>query len=253
MSLKKSIVTFTVVLISLSLILSSLPTFAADEPDSQAILKKSDTARGNTSGLEWTITLAVKGGNNPDSRELIVKAQNDNSVAIFTAPNSVKGEKMLMKKNNMWFIKPGVSKPVSISPRQRLIGGASNADIASTNYAGDYNATITGTEAVDGVDCYMFDLKGKTRKVTYDQIKYWVSKDRNVGVKAEFYSVSGKLLKTAFFKYDETVEINGEKQPFVSEMRILDAVVKDSETIMTYRNIKVAEIPASEFSLESLR
>jgi outer membrane lipoprotein-sorting protein len=250
---KQIIRTIVVVLISLSLILLSLPAFSAEKLDAQAILKKSDRARGNTSGLEWTITLEVKGGNNPDSRELIVKAQNDNSVAIFTAPNSVKGEKMLMKKNNMWFIKPGVSKPVSISPRQRLIGGASNADIASTNYAGDYNATIIGIEAVDGVECYVFDLKGKTKKVTYDQIKYWVSKDRNVGVKAEFYSVSGKLLKTAFFKYDETVEINAEKQPFVSEMRILDAIVRNSETVMTYQNIKVAEIPASEFSLESLR
>jgi hypothetical protein len=233
--------------------LFALVTLAEETPDAQAILKQSDTARGNTSGLEWTITLDVKGGNHPDSREMIVKAQNENSVAIMTAPTSVKGEKMLMKQNNMWFIKPGVSKPVSISPRQKLIGGASNADIASTNYAGDYDAQIIGNEAVDGVDCYVFDLKGKSKKVTYDQIKYWVAKDRNVGVKAEFYSVSGKLLKTALFKYDETIEIDGASHPFVSEMRILDAVVKDTETIMTYRNIKVTSIPASEFSLESLR
>ena len=225
----------------------------AQDADATAILKQADRSRGNSSGLEWTISLQSFNKNKTDAMKLTVKAQNDNSVAIFLEPQSSKGEKMLMKKNNMWFIKPGLSKPVSISPRQKLMGDAANADIASTNYAEDYNAAITGSEAVDGVECYVMDLKGKTKKVTYDQIKYWVSKDRNLGVKAEFYSVSGKLLKTAFFKYDVTVEMDGQPIPFVSEMKIADAVMKDKYTIMTYTDISVAEIPASEFSLETVR
>jgi hypothetical protein len=216
------------------------------------ILQQADSARGNVGGLEWQVK-AEEIGKEADEAPttLTVKAKNDDSVAIFLEPTSSKGQKMLMKKNNMWFIKPGVSKPVSISPRQKLMGGASNADIASTNYAADYDATLLGEETVDGIACYVFDLKGKTKKVTYDGIKYWVSVDRNLGVKAEFYSVSGKLLKTASFKYDQTVDINGAPHPFVSEMRIEDAVQKDTATIMTYTNIVVAEIPDAEFSLQN--
>jgi hypothetical protein len=78
-----------------------------------------------------------------------------------------------------------------------------------------------------------------------------VSTDRNLGLKAEFYSVSGKLLKTAFFQYEQTVEIDGKSIPFVSEMRIVDSVQADTETIMTYEDVKVKKIPSSEFSLQN--
>ena len=47
--------------------------------------------------------------------------------------------------------------------------------------------------------------------------------------------------------------LDGQPHPFVSEMKILDAVMKDKYTVMNYSNISVAEIPASEFSLESVR
>lgn len=232
-------------------LLSQSLVINAEDVNPKEILAKADIARGNASGIEWNITIEVKGGKaDGDKREILVKAKNENSVALFLEPRSVKGQKLLMKKNNMWFIKPGVSKPVSISPRQRLLGGAANADVASTNYANDYDATLVTTETVEETECYVFDLKAKTKKVTYAQIKYWVAIAENLGIKAEFYSVSGKLLKTAFFKYNELVEVEGAQRPFVSEMRIQDAVLKDSETIMTYRNIKVAEIPASEFSLQ---
>lgn len=224
----------------------------ADEPDATAILGKADRARGNTSGLVWDISIVAQEGSNTTSRSLTVKAKDDNSLATFSAPADVKGQMLLMKQNNMWFVKPGLSKPINISPRQRLIGGASNADIAATNYVGDYNAVITGAESIDNEDCYVMDLTAKNTNVSYDKIKYWVSKTRNVGVKAEFYSVSGKLLKTAYFKYDQEIEISGEKVPFVSEMKIEDAMVTTSVTVMTYSNIKITTLTPSDFSLDNL-
>ena len=96
----------------------NLAAAQAQDVDAAAILRQADTARGNASGLEWTITLQSFDKDKTDNMTLTVKAQNDNSVAFFLEPQSVKGQKMLMKKNNMWFIKPGLSKPVSISPRQ---------------------------------------------------------------------------------------------------------------------------------------
>ena len=225
---------------------------AAQDVDPAEILRKSDIARGNVGGLEWDITIEEVGEEaDEDMTAVIVKAKNEDSVAIFLEPKSSKGQRMLMKKNNMWFIKPGLSKPVSISPRQKLMGGASNADIASTNYAQDYDATVLGAEDVGGIACHVFDLEGKTKKVTYKRITYWVSIDRCLGLKAEFYSVSGKLLKTAFFKYDQSIDIKGEAHPFVSEMRIQDAVQKNTETIMTYTNVKVKDIADSEFNLHN--
>ena len=64
-----------------------------------------------------------------------------------------------------------------------------------------------------------------------------------VGVKAEFYTLSGKLFKTAEFKYDNRVKIDGQDDaPFVSELIIRDAIQQDRTTTMNYSNIKVEPI-----------
>ena len=104
-----------------------------------------------------------------------------------------------------------------------------------------------------GRACSVLDLKAVNKNVTYDRIKYWVSQSRQVGVKAEFYTLSGKLFKTAEFKYDNRVKMNGQADaPFVSELVIRDAIQKDRVTTMTYSNIKVEPIPDAAFNLNVL-
>ena len=52
------------------------------------------------------------------------------------------------------------------------------------------------------------------KKATYDRIKYWISKERLAGVKAEFYTVSGKLFKTADLRIRATPStIDGSRRP----------------------------------------
>jgi hypothetical protein len=160
---------------------------------------------------------------------------------------------LLMLARNMWFVKPGLRKPVPISPRQKLSGGAANGDIASTNYAGDYEAHYVSDDLSGGAECYLFNLLSNNRKATYDRIRYWISKDQNVGVKAEFYTVSGKLLKTALFEYDNILHTGAEERPFVSKMVITDALIPENITAMTYSDVLVKEIPDSAFNLNLLR
>jgi hypothetical protein len=158
----------------------------------------------------------------------------------------------LQVERNMWLTKPGLSKPIPISPRQRMSGQASNGDIAATNYAGDYDAQMKETESLDGEPCYVLDLAAKHKRATYDKIRYWVSVKRGVGIKAEFYSVSGKLLKTARFAYDNTIEHDGKRIPFISKMTIRDALI-DAETTMEFGTVKVKKIAASEFDLGQMQ
>jgi hypothetical protein len=217
------------------------------------ILKTADQARGNVAGIEWRIKLHSMENGREQTRTLKVKARDRNSIAEFIAPARVKGRKLLMLDRNMWFVKPGLRKPVPISPRQKLSGGAANGDIASTNYAGDYKPESVANDTFKDKECYLFDLISTNKKVTYNRIRYWISKERKVGVKAEFYTVSGKLLKTAIFEYDNTLEIDGESRPFVSKMAITDAVVPENITTMIYEQVMVKEIPDSAFNLNLLR
>jgi hypothetical protein len=223
-------------------------------PDAHAILKESDQARGGgLPGIVWEIKLLSRDGAKTDEpQRILVKAVGESSVAETQEPVRFKGSKILQVERNMWLTKPGLSKPIPISPRQRMSGQASNGDIAATNYAKDYDAVMNATEKLNGANCYVLDLNAKHKRTTYDRIRYWVDAGRMVGVKAEFYSVSGKLLKTALFEYGNTIEHDGKRIPFISKMTIRDALI-DAETTMEFGTVKVKKIAASEFDLGQMQ
>ncbi len=216
------------------------------------ILKHADQARGNFEGIVWDIRITTEEAGAPVSRGMSVKVKKNNTLAKFTSPASMNDRTVLIVDRNMWFIRAGLQKPVSISPRQKLMGDAANGDIASTNYVEDYAGTLLAEERVGSEACYVLDLKAANRNVTYDRIKYWVAKERLVGVKAEFYTLSGKLFKTAEFRYDNRVSLDGKEIPFVSALLIRDAIHQDRITTMKYTNIRIERIPDSAFNLNLL-
>jgi hypothetical protein len=231
---------------------SAVSAYAA--PDATTLLKHSDQARGGgLPGIVWEIKLTSRDGERVDEpQRLLVKAVDESSVAEVLEPARSKGSKILQVDRNMWLTKPGLSKPIPISPRQRMSGQASNGDIAATNYAADYDAKMNADETLDGESCYVLDLAAKHKRATYDRISYWISVKRGVGIKAEFYSLSGKLLKTARFEYNNAIDYEGKHTPFVSKMTIHDALI-DAETTMEFGTVKVKKIAASEFDLGQLQ
>lgn len=222
--------------------------------DAQSLLQHADRARGGgLPGIVWEINLVSRDGDKvSDEQRLEVRAVGDASVAETLEPARFKGSKLLQKRRNMWLTRPGLSKPIPISPRQRLSGEASNGDIAATNYAEDYEAKRVDEETIEGDNCHVLELTSRNKYATYDRVRYWVSVKRGVGVKAEFYSLSGKLLKTARFDYGNTIEYNGNRIPFVSKMIIRDALI-DAETTMNFSSVKVRKIPAAEFDLGQIQ
>jgi hypothetical protein len=243
---------FTVFIILLAYGVVFLTKPVLGEVTPKEILEKADEARGNVEGVEWTIKIESIERGRKQVRTLIIKARDFNSLAEFTSPPKVKGRKLLMIDRNMWFVKPGLRKPVPISPRQKLIGGASNGDIASTNYAGDYKVTNASEAVFNEEPCYLYDLAATNRKATYDRIKYWISKKRLVGVKADFFTVSGKMFKSATFEYDNSIMVEDRPRSFVSKMVIRNAVIKEDITTMIYSKVKIKRIPDSTFNLNLL-
>ncbi len=232
----------------LAALLFAAPAWAG--PDAQKLLQDADQARGgNLPGIEWEIRLQSRDGERQDEpQRLIVRAVDDASRAETQEPARFKGTTLLQVGRNMWLSRPGLSKPIPISPRQRLSGQAANGDIAATNYAGDYEARLEGSDTLAGEACHLLELTARHKRTTYERIRYWISVKRGVGVKAEFYSLSGKLLKTAQFDYQNHIEHQGRRLPFVSRMVIRDALI-DAETVMEFGAVKVRKIAAEEFQL----
>lgn len=233
-------------------LLASIPGAAGIDP--QQLLVESDKARGGgLPGVVWSIRLSSHERDRTiEEQSLEVRAVDDASVAETMEPARFRGAKLLQVGRNMWLTRPGLSKPIPVSPRQRMTGQASNGDIAATNYAADYAAVLDGEETVNDEPCHVLALSAKHKRSTYDRIRYWVSKSRGVAVKAEFYSLSGKLLKTASFEYGNEIRYEGRRIPFVSRMSIRDALV-DAQTDMRYESVAVRKLPPAEFDLGQLQ
>jgi outer membrane lipoprotein-sorting protein len=232
-------------------VLFIVPVNVMGQMTAKDILKKADEARGNLDGIKWNLTIESIENNEKQERDMIVSARGYDFLAVLVRPPKAKGHKILMVDHNMWFTKPGIKKPVPISPRQKLVGGAAYGDIAATNYADDYEPVSLQDEAVDGELCYVFDLKAVSKKATYDLIKYWISKSRNVGVKAEYYTVSGKLFKTAVFEYNNHASKDN-PSPFISKMTITDSLIQGNVTSLIFLDNELTQIPDSKFDLNFL-
>ncbi|MBI5590478.1 MAG: outer membrane lipoprotein-sorting protein [Deltaproteobacteria bacterium] len=213
------------------------------------ILSRADMARGNLEGVKWLVVISSVENNTGQGRSLNILAKGYDFLGIMIEPPKVKNQKIMMVDHNMWYTKPGLKKPVPVSSRQKLIGGAAYGDIAATNYADDYEPTPLPDETINDEPCYVFDLKAISKKSTYDQIKYWISKDRLVGVKSEFYTVSGKLFKTAVFEYANQVVIENKPSSFISRMTIRDALIETNITTLLFNNNQLVRVPDSTFDM----
>ncbi len=102
--------------------------------------------------------------------EVSIKGMDKTLVKFMNA--DVKGQYLLMVEDDMWIYMPNTRKPIRITPLQRLMGDASNGDVARTRYAEDYAAKVIREESVGGVPCYVLELNAKRDGATYKKIEY---------------------------------------------------------------------------------
>jgi outer membrane lipoprotein-sorting protein len=225
----------------------------ADAPAAAAdLLATADRARGGlANGVTWDVELVAHDGDETTRRSFLIKARATDAYVEALEPPRTKGEIMIFNDRTIWYTKPSLRKPVSISARQRLSGLAANGDIASTNYARDYVGTVVGEDAVDGEPAWRLELKAKATNVTYDRIRYWISKTRGIGIKAEFLTVDGAVFKSAGFEYGNKVALAGVSYVFISKMTIRDAASQASTEIF-YANARAEDHPESTFNINNV-
>lgn len=240
--------------ILLVFILSSVYALSATAAESAAdLLRFSDRARGGLKdGVVWDAKIITEEDGESSERTFSIKAKDNDAFVEARSPARNKGEVYLFNDRNMWFFKPSLRKPVSISARQKLSGQAANGDIASTNYARDYDPTESGTEKVNNEDATVLMLKAKSKQVTYDQIKYWISKKSKLALKAEFRTLQGNPFKVAEFEYKNTMTAEGRTFDFISKMTIVDVKFPKNRSIIEYTKPKAETLPSSLFNVNNL-
>lgn len=213
------------------------------EAQDQALLA-AEQARGiltGNTGVRWTVKVS---GNK--SAKFVAVSQGGKIFAEVVEPADATGRRYLAESSgSMWFWKPGLSRPVSVSKRQRLSGDAAIGDIASTSFVDGYKVAGKESGEVNGEPATIYTMEANSLGDTYAKIRYWVTTKENLGKKAEFYAKSGNLVRSSTMEYGN--QANG--RPFLSKMAVTDS----GTTInLAFSEVELGTFPAELFTRENL-
>ncbi len=223
----------------------------ADSIDARSIVEKADQIRFPAEGFQVDIAIATtQTGKAAETRRYRVLSKgNENTVVMVTEPASERGQIILMKGRDLWVFMPDVSQPVRISLAQRLTGQVANGDLARANFAGDYMPKYLRHEAINGENYVVLELNAVDRGVTYQRVVYWVNEKNNWPLKAEFYSLSNRLLKKC--RYENYQSMVGKMRP--TRMVMEDALKADEQSVLEYSAMKLRDLPDKIFTKDYLK
>jgi outer membrane lipoprotein-sorting protein len=224
-------------------------------PDSdelaKSILEKADQVRFPGRDFEVAVTINTSGASgSAESRKYrIFSKGNENTVVMATEPASERGQVLLMKSRDLWIFLPTLSQPIRLGLAQRLTGQVANGDLARANFVGDYQPKLVRTEKVDGESVYVLELTAVDRSVTYHRVLYWVVQSNYWPRKAEFYSLSDRLLKTCL--YEDFRPMAGRARP--TRLVMQDALRSSEESVLEYSDMRLRDLPDKMFTKDYLK
>lgn len=239
------------VLILIACLAGSTSALAA--PSAEEILAASDAIRNPSKPFSVMVTLTeFQAGKQVDTSTLTSYSRTQqqggqfSSLLRFVLPARDAGKLMLKNGNEMWFYDPTSKASVRLSPQQRLLGQASNGDVATVNLAKDYKATLVGEEDIQDGErkvrkAYKLSLTASMPDVTYASIEMWVDAENSRPIKARFYAESSRLLKTVYYRRFQT-QLGAERP---TESVIIDGLNPQSVTLMRFSDYSARNIPDS--------
>lgn len=213
------------------------------------MLRDAEAYRGvmtGNQGIQWRVDVTSTGGSGAPKSAFMAVSQGNKIYAEVIEPGTAKGRKYIASSDgDMWFWKPGLSRPVAVYRRQRLSGDAAIGDIASTSFVDGYNVVSSSEGDVNGEPAMVYTLQATSIMDTYAKIKYWVTKEGHLGKKAEFYTRTGSLLRTSTMTYENKID----DKPFLSRMEVIDS---DRKVVLDYSDPKKGQYSPNLFNKDSL-
>ncbi|HET7343014.1 MAG TPA: outer membrane lipoprotein-sorting protein [Methylomirabilota bacterium] len=199
------------VLVFVLALVATLPATAAAE--SGADIVKAQRARHRVQDEEerQVLTLVSKSGATKE-RRLVRYVRTgagdlDKILVRFLAPRDVENTALLTWEardgnDDQWLYLPSVKKPKRIAAsgkKNRFLGtDFAYEDLRPENPAAN-TYTLTGSESVDGVDCWVVEATPATERQAadsgYARRRLWIRKDNQVTLKREFYDKQNRLEK----------------------------------------------------------
>lgn len=179
----------------------------------------------------------------------ILSKGNAQTLVQTTAPAIDRNQILLMRDHDLWVFLPNLSQPIRLPLSQRLTGQVANGDLARANFVGDYTPSILRSEKIGGELHHVLQLDAVDRWVTYNKVLYWVNAKSSRPYKAEFYTLSGRLLKVCH--YQNFKSMGGEVRP--TQLVIEDALRKGHRSVLEYSGMTERDLPDRIFTKDYLK
>jgi outer membrane lipoprotein-sorting protein len=178
----------------------------------------------------------------------------DKKLMVFQSPADVRGTSFMNwsykaegKDDDQWIYLPALKRVRRISSEGKgdyFMGSDFTYDDLGDRHPSEDTHKLTGTETVDGEECWVVESVPKDPGYMYSRTVTRVSKEKNVGVKRDFYDRRGSHLKTLTVHRVE--KISGAWVLLKVEMR---NVRNNTHTIMEFTDVAVdTGIPENSFS-----
>lgn len=215
------------------------------------MLLRADRIRFPEAGFQVDVTITTtQPDREPDERAYrILSKGNSMTLVQTTAPAIDRNQILLMRDRDLWAFLPNLSQPIRLPLSQRLTGEVANGDLARANFVGDYEPKILRKETIDGETYQVLQLDAIDKWVTYRRVLYWLNVSNSRPFKAEFYALSGRLLKTSH--YQEFESIDGTVRP--TRLLIDDALRRGNRSVLEYSNMVERNLPDKIFTKDYLK
>lgn len=176
-----------------------------------------------------------------------------------------KGRRVLMTDDAVWLHIPTSTRPLRITPMQRLLGQANAGDIGRLHWEGSYRiAALEDAEEMDrpslelvgqavgarfrplaGHPLHVLHLEALTATATYPRIHVWISAVDLAPIRADYFLTSGKHLKTGWFTEPQATA-QGE---IVQAVAFQDDALAGRVTVLHTKEVADDQRPRSLFTV----
>jgi hypothetical protein len=225
----------------------------AAAPDIEQWLKEADATRNAFQEAVITARASqVVDGKVTGSADFEVYTKGRDHGLIVFRGGSNSGRKVLTAGPRMWLIIPGATRPIPVTPNQRLLGGASMGDVARLRFAEDFTAALRPeTETIGGKTCRVLDLTATSPSAPFPHLVLWWNEAERLPARVLFRLPSGKDAKeVTFTKFSKKAG-----KTIVSEMEIRDLLSRDPHTVtrLEYTDYRPAKLDDALFTPEGAK
>ena len=235
--------------------LAAFPARALDTAEvdvfAREALLRADRIRFPEHGFQVDVTITTT---EPDADEdvrayRILSKGNNQTLVQTTAPVVDRDQILLMRDRDLWAFLPNLSQPIRLPLSQKLTGQVANGDLARANFVGDYEPKLLRTEKIEGEAYHVLQLDAVDSGVTYRKVLFWVNAKNSRPYKAQFYALSGRLLKTGH--YQEYRSLGGETRP--TRLIIEDSLRRGRRSVLEYHDMVTRDLPDKIFTKDYLK